>query len=230
MLADSTDSGGECGVIYDKRMGLGMPIIKGPLASPTLRTPAPPVPYPMIAHLSVGEKVALLSIGSLCLLWHCARLQCSGSTRYVAAPQLGMVTYHRLGGIAPTHASLAWAALCNLARSTVYSITVAGVNTIIYPTSALKSSRFRQLRPCNRACAGREYYSFQHGPIHFLQFNTEINFDKVPYLGTLPFSCAGLQAAASCEPFCTRITAIARTRASVTSSATAALSGILLVN
>lgn len=30
VLSDSTDSGGECGVIYDKRMGLGMPIIKGP--------------------------------------------------------------------------------------------------------------------------------------------------------------------------------------------------------
>ena len=33
VLATSTDSGGECGVIYDKRMGLGMPIIKGPSAS-----------------------------------------------------------------------------------------------------------------------------------------------------------------------------------------------------
>jgi hypothetical protein len=35
VLATSTDSGGECGVIYDKRMGLGMPIIKGPPASLT---------------------------------------------------------------------------------------------------------------------------------------------------------------------------------------------------
>ena len=38
VLADSTDSGGECGVIYDKRMGLGMPIIKGAPASPMLCT------------------------------------------------------------------------------------------------------------------------------------------------------------------------------------------------
>ena len=29
-----------------------------------------------------------------------------------------------------------------------------------------------------RAYAEREYYSFNHGPTHFLQFNTEINFTK----------------------------------------------------
>ena len=40
-LANNVDSGGECGVIYDKRLGLGMPILKrAPAASRCLETSA----------------------------------------------------------------------------------------------------------------------------------------------------------------------------------------------
>jgi len=35
-LANNVDSGGECGVIYDKRLGLGMPIMKRASAGLTL--------------------------------------------------------------------------------------------------------------------------------------------------------------------------------------------------
>lgn len=32
-------------------------------------------------------------------------------------------------------------------------------------------------------CAELEYYSFDHGPIHFLQFNTEVDFYQVRSAG-----------------------------------------------
>ena len=34
-----------------------------------------------------------------------------------------------------------------------------------------------ELRGLTAVVAGRDYYSFDHGPIHFVQFSTEVNFE-----------------------------------------------------
>lgn len=120
----SSDSGGEGGVIYDKRMGLGMPIV--------LRA---------------------------------SRLRCNADPDPGSIPRSNPKGKPTVSGACDT-SNAAWKVAWRFrSRSNCYHIQ------LLYRIST-KSLTAPLRRP-----AERDYYSFDHGPIHFVQFSTEVNFE-----------------------------------------------------
>ena len=80
---------------------------------------------------------------------------------------------------------------CNRQHLSCTATTSACVKaTRISPTAAKPHSNVGlTLQSC--ASAEREYYSFDHGPIHFTQFNTEVDFYQVQRLDTLLSTASG---------------------------------------
>ena len=83
-LANNVDSGGECGVIYDKRLGLGMPIVKRASAGLTL-THDP-------SHIDDHDTLHAARFAFTDCLCACKRLQAS-ELWLTCVQQVGMVTF-----------------------------------------------------------------------------------------------------------------------------------------
>ena len=79
-LDKNVDSGGECGVVYDKRMGLGMPIMTRALAKPTL----------LVSHT---RRLMTANPGPTCIATAAVKcFSCSGLTSY--SPQCVISACH----------------------------------------------------------------------------------------------------------------------------------------